>query len=480
MTVARASAAVLGATGYVGSQLVPRLLAEGRRVRAVGRSLDALAREAWPGAELAAADVTDCESLERACRGCDVVYYLVHLMDEGGALVERERGAARNLATAAARAGVRRIVYLGSLAPVDAGSAHVEARLITGETLRAGAVPVTELRAGIVVGPGSAAFEVMRDLVMHLPVMVTPRWVQSTSPPIALENLLEYLVRLAEHPDATGAPIDVAGPERLTYEQMMRTLARLSGRREPWIIPVPVLTPRLSSYWLRLVTSVPTNVARALIDGLGSDFAACDDRARQLVPQRLLSFSDAVRVAFAAERAGERLPHWREGDFHMRGQRHEHAYYAKRAGASLDADVRPEAVWREISSIGGDDGYYYLDWLWRARELIDAAAGGEGGRRHRSRPHGVAVGDRIDTWEVIGVEPGRRLTLRFGMKGPGAGVLEIGVDPVGPRQARVFATAYWHPAGALGLLYWYALAPAHAVIFTGLTRAIVQRARARY
>lgn len=471
---------VLGATGYVGSHLVPRLVAAGHAVRAAARGRDALARQGWNDVELVEADVLDPASLETAMRDVGTVYLLVHLMGYGRDLRELERVAARNVATVAAHAGVERIVYLGGLVPPGARSEHIEAREETGRILREGPVPVTELRAGIVVGPGSAAFEVMRDLVLNLPVMVTPRWVRSTSPPIALDNLLEYLLKLPSRDGTAHATYDVAGPESLTYDRMMRTLARLAGQREPWIVPVPVLTPRLSSYWLRLVTSVPTNIARALIGGLEHDYTADDRAARERVPQRLLGFEEAVRATFEAERERPTVAFWREGDFAMRGRRHEFAWYAMRASGSAIGDVAAEAAWHEVASLGGPNGYYYLDALWRIREWMDAAVGGGGGRRSRSRARGVEPGDRIDTWEVLGVEPGRRLTMRFGMKAPGAGALEITVQPLGESRCRVTATAYWHPAGVWGLAYWYVLVPAHLVIFDGLARAVLRRAgRAR-
>jgi uncharacterized protein YbjT (DUF2867 family) len=467
---------VLGASGYVGSHLVPRLLQGDRPVRAAARSVEPLERQHWKNVELIAADVLDPASLRAAMDGVGTVYYLVHLMGYGRDLRELERAAATNVAQAAADRGVERIVYLGALAPPDPESDHIRARQETGEILRDGPVPVTEVRAGIIVGPGSAAFEVMRDLVLNLPVMVTPRWVRAKSPPIALDNLLEYLVRLPKSDGADDGIYDVGGPEIITYEQKMRSLARLAGRREPLIVPVPVLTPRLSSYWLWLVTSVPTNVARALIDGLRHDFVADDAAARARVPQRLATFEDAVRTTFLQERERRGAQHFREGDFDLRGQRHDHAYYSKRAGGAAIGDVPADAVWAQVERIGGDNGYFYLDWMWRLRELMDAAVGGGGLARGRAHPDTIAVGDRVDTWEVIGVEPGRRLTMRFGMRAPGAGGLEFEVQPITPTRTRVSATAFWHPKGWAGLAYWWAFAPAHAVIFDGMTKEILRRA----
>lgn len=467
---------VLGASGYVGSHLVPRLVADGMPVRAAARASAVLEGEGWGDVERIAADVLDRESLLMAMQGVGTVYLLVHLMGYGRDLAELERHAARNVAEAAAACGVARIVYLGALTPPGASSEHIEARHETGEILRAGPVPVTEVRAGIIVGAGSAAFEVMRDLVLHLPIMVTPRWVHAKSPPIALANLLEYLVRLPAGDGGSHATYDVGGPEVLTYAQMMRMLAGRAGHRLPLIVPVPILSPRLSSYWLWLLTSVPTNVARALIDGLRHDFVADDAKARERVPQRLLGFEEAVAAAFEAERERSGAHHFREGDFGLRGGRLEHGFYAKRASGSAIADVPAAAAWRELVSIGGPNGYYCWDPVWRLREIMDAAAGGTAWHRSTQPCVLANVGDRVDTWEVLGIEPGRRLTLRFGMRAPGSGALEFVVQALGPKRTRVTATAYWHPAGFWGLAYWWCLFPAHLVIFEALTRAILQRA----
>jgi hypothetical protein len=338
-------------------------------------------------------------------------------------------------------------------------------------------VPVTEIRAGIIVGPGSAAFEVMRDLVLHLPLMVTPRWVRAKSPPIALDNLLEYLVRIAFVPEAAGRIYDAGGPEVLSYEDMMRCVADVAGKRQPMIIPVPVLSPRLSSYWLGLVTAVPASVAGALIGGLRHDFAADDRELRGLVPLRLLTFRESVEAAFAAERARTVAARWTEGAFSMRGFRHDHAYYAKKARGSALANAGPAAVWRQVTSIGGDNRYYFMNVLWWVRELMDWCVGGPGFTRGRRHPTELRIGDVIDYWTVVGLEPERRLTLHFGMKAPGTGILEFELEPAGPRT-RVAITAYWHPKGIWGLAYWYALVPAHLFVFRGWTRAIARRAEA--
>ena len=467
---------VFGASGYIGSNLVPRLLHEGIPVRAVSRQIEVLRARRWPDVELYEADALQPATLSAALAGVDTAYYLVHSMAAGKEFGRLDVEAASNFAAAAERAGVRRIVYLGGLVPDDAESEHIRSRRDTGEVLRSGRVPVTELRAGIIVGPGSAAFEVMRDLVFHLPVMVTPRWVRAKSPPIALENLLDYLVRLPEIDAAADRVFDAAGPETLTYEEMMRELVRVAGRRQPWIIPVPVLSPKLSSYWLKFVTSVPTNIARALIGGLKHDFAADTSELRRLLPLRLLTFRESVQAVFEAERNSTVEARWVEGAFAMRKGRIDLAYYAKRASGSAIANASSDAVWRVVSGIGGENRYYYLNSLWALREFLDWLVGGPGLKRGRRHPKDLRVGDHVDSWEVVGIEPGHRLTLAFGMRAPGSGILEFVVEPVEQGRARVTATAYWHPAGVLGLAYWYSLEPAHKVIFSGLTREICRRA----
>ena len=469
---------VFGASGYIGSNLVPRLLSEGIIVRAASRNAAVLAARQWRDAEICAADALEPETLAAALDDVDTAYYLVHSMAAGKDFGRLDLKAAANFAAAAENAGVRRIVYLGGLVPEDADSEHIRSRRDTGSVLRQGSVPVTELRAGIIVGPGSAAFEVMRDLVYHLPVMITPRWVRAKSPPIALDNLLEYLVRLPEIAQAAGEIFDAAGPETLTYEAMMRTLADVAGKRHPLILPVPVLSPKLSSYWLRFITSVPTNIAQALIGGLKHDFSADTEALERLVPQHLLNFRESVQAAFEAERQSHVEARWVEGAFAMRKGRVDYAYYAKRASGSAISTASPASLWKIVSAIGGDNRYYYLNSLWTLREILDWLVGGRGLKRGRRDPQDLRVGDKVDSWEVIGLEPERRLTMAFGMRAPGAGVLEFEIDPLSQTQTKITATAYWHPAGVVGLAYWFSLEPAHLVIFKGLTREISRRAEA--
>lgn len=465
----------MGASGYIGSQLVPRLLLAGHDVRAAARNRDSLEARGWEGVECVAADVLDPETLQAALAGVEVAYYLVHSMGSGKDFPRLDRQAARNFRRAAEQAGVERIIYLGGLLPPGERSAHLDSRAETGEILRDGVIPVTELRAGIIVGAGSAAFEVIRDLALHLPVMITPRWVSSRSQPIALQDLLEYLVRVADVAETKGQTYDVGGPETLTYAEMLRGFARENGKRLR-IIPVPVLTPRLSSYWLDLVTAVPANVARPLIDGLEHDLLANDAAIRELIPMHLRTYAEAIRDALAAEREASVPARWTEGALAYRGSRPEVAFYSRKISSTVTSGATVEATWAAITSIGGEAGWPAYDLLWRLRAIIDRVLGGPGMRRGRRHPTAVRAGDTIDWWRVVGVEPGRRLTLLAEMRLPGAAVLELEVESAAGGGSAVTATGYFHPAGVWGLLYWIALLPAHRLIFTGLARGIAKRA----
>ena len=466
---------VFGASGYIGSNLVPFLRAKGFRVRAASRNRAVLEGREWPGVECLSADALSPATLEAALADVDVDYYLVHSMAAGAHFGELDLQAAANFRDAAARAGIRRIIYLGGLIPKNPESAHLQSRFETGEVLRQGSVPVTELRAGMIIGPGSAAFEVMRDLVNNLPLMITPRWVFSRSPPIALPDLLNYLIAVADLPEAAGQIFDAAGPETLTYAQIMQRLATLLNRKIV-IIPVPVLTPKLSSYWLRLVTSVPVNIARALIDGLKHDVLANNDRLRKLVPIPLHNLEQAIGAALAAERNHEMPAHWVEGSIRCRNFEPRYAYYAKQATGSCSSAADPATLWRVICTVGNRHDFFALNPLWWLRGAIDWLIGGPSFRRKRRNPNALRVGDVIDAWRVIGLQPQRKLTLLLEMKVPGAGVLEFEIVPLDGKH-EVHATAYFHPAGIWGLLYWYPLMPFHLWIFKAMTREIVRRAK---
>ena len=466
---------VFGASGYIGTHLVPRLTAAGHQVRASSRNADVLRARAWPGVEVVAADAHDEASLDAALEGIEVAYYLVHSMAAGEDFARLDRDAARHFRRAAAHAGVQRIIYLGGLQPGGERSEHLSSRAETGDILRDGVIAVTEIRAGIIVGAGSAAFEVIRDLALHLRVMTTPRWVRSRTQPIALDDLLTYLVRLLETPATAGQTYDVGGPEVLSYEAMMRQFAEVNGRKVT-IIPLPILSPRISSYWLDLVTAVPRNVAKPLIDGLKHDLLADDTPIRALIPIPLHTYREAVVAAIEAERTQAVPARWTEGALRYRAGRTDVAFHSKRATASVDSTARPEALWSVVAGVGGKNGWYAFNTLWRLRGILDRALGGTGMRRGRRHPTEVRVGDAIDWWRVAGVEPGRRLSLVAEMKLPGSAVLEFEVSERPQGGSRLKTTAYFHPAGVFGLLYWIPLIPVHGALFGRMTRAMVRRA----
>ncbi len=465
---------VFGASGYIGSNLVPYLVERGYPVRAAARNRKVIEGRGWAEVECIAADALDPASLTAALAGIDTAFYLVHSMAAGKDFGRLDLEAAANFRDAAAAAGIRRIIYLGGLIPDDPESEHLQSREETGDSLRAGSVPVTEVRAGMIIGPGSAAFEVMRDLVNYLPVMVTPRWVESKSPPIALQDLLVYMEKLAFIDEAAGEIYDAGGPEVLTYREIMDTLAAMLGKR-PLIIKVPVLTPRLSSYWLRLVTAVPYNVARALIDGLRHDVLADTTPLRQLIPRELMPLDVAIESALKAEREQTLPAHWVEGSMHCRNYEPRYAFYAKQASGYCLTSASPDKIWAAVCTIGDRGDFFSLNLLWWIRRVGDWLIGGPSFRRHRRHSRELRYGDVVDAWRVIGYDPNHKLTLLMEMKAPGAGVLEFEITEEG-NMHRVKATAYFHPAGVWGLLYWYPLIPAHLWIFKGMTREVCRRA----
>ncbi len=471
--------AVLGASGYVGSHLVPALLSAGHEVRAGSRHPDVLAARDWDGAEFSRADALDEETLGPFLEGCEAAYYLVHSMAAGKGFAARDARAANNFARAAVQSGIQQIIYLGGLEPAGGRSEHLASRLETGDELRKGDVPVTELRAGIIVGGGSAGFEVIRDLVNHIPLMITPRWVRARTQPIALRNLIEYLVGVLDCEETRGGTFDLGGPEVLTYRELMTRYAKVAGKRIR-MVPVPVLTPRLSSWWLDLVTAVPSSVARPLIEGLKSELVVRDgDAIRRWLQPTLMTYDEAVGAAIEAE-LREPLPsRWTEGALAFRGYNTDVSFYSKGERIEVPVEAPAAATWDVARSIGGSSGYYYADALWRIRGLMDRAIGGVGMRRGRRHPTDIRVGDAIDFWRVVAVEEERRLTLSAEMKLPGEATLEFAVEPRGADRSTLIMQARFHPKGVAGLMYWYALAPAHHLIFGHMPLAMARLAEKR-
>jgi len=476
---------VTGATGYIGGRLAPRLLERGYRVRCLVRDADRLRGIAWAeAAEVVEGDVLDPETLPAAMEGVHAAYYLIHSMGAGAGYGERDRRAATNFAEAARAAGVRRVLYLGGIAPMgDEVSVHLRSRLETGEALRAHGPPLTEFRAAVIVGSGSLSFELVRHLTERVPVMISPRWVRTRTQPIAIRDVLCYLIDALDLPETEGRVIEIGGPEVLTYGEMFRGYARVRGLRR-LVVPVPLLTPRLSSLWAGLVTPVSSAIARPLIAGLKSEVVVTDRSGMALFDVDPIPYEAAVRLALGRFREGHVETAWHGA----LGRDTTGELQAEAEGLILDRRQRtvrasPESVLAIARSIGGETGWLYANPLWRLRGLLDAAVGGPGLRRGRRHTADLRPGEALDFWRVEAVEP-HLLRLRAEMKLPGRAWLEFCAEPVPPDadgtpRARITQTAYFEPKGLLGLAYWYALVPVHPAIFRGMLRELGRRAEQR-
>ena len=472
---------VAGATGYIGRQLVPRLLQEGHQVRALARDPGRAAGVLPKAVEIIPGDLLQPGTAAPAFTGIESAYYLVHSMEgDEFSFEERDRQAAREFGAAAAAASVSRIIYLGGLGDERSRlSAHLRSRQQVGEILAASGVPVTELRAAIIIGAGSASFEMLRELTERLPVMICPRWVVSPIQPIAVADVLAYLTRCLTVPETADRVLEIGGPEVMTYQVMMQRFARLRHLRR-LVVRVPVLTPRLSSYWVDIVTSVPAAVARPLIEGLRSAVVVRDPAARALVPVPLTAFDDAVRAALGEERPGrvERPLVWlrRIPDRLRRLARDRFWPPVLTDRGVVRTSASPTAVYGQLVRIGGRNGWFYLNWAWRIRGGLDRLLGGPGLDHATALPVDIKAGDRRDFWEVLEAEPGVRLRLRALMRVPGQAELEWVIAPGERGGSVLYQTARFRPTGLAGRLYWYGLLPAHLLIFRGMADAILQRA----
>jgi uncharacterized protein YbjT (DUF2867 family) len=476
---------VTGATGYIGGRLVPQLLAKGCHVRCLARDPNRLRGRNWEGpVEVVAGDVLDRASLVTAMKGCGTAYYLVHSMSSGtGSFRERDLRAAGNFASAAAEAHVERIIYLGGLGRrSEQLSNHLSSRHEVGDVLRSGSVPTTELRAAMIIGSGSASFEMLRSLVSRLPVMVCPRWVANRTQPIAIRSVLAYLIGCMENPATAGQVFDIGGPEVLTYKEMMERFARILGRRR-WMIVVPVLTPRLSAYWVNLVTPVPASIAFPLIEGLKSETVCEDDRIKGLVAVEPIGFDHAVQLAMEKHRQHEVETRWTNASMPTREGRRirfDPTDFPIRDEQRVECGAPTEALFDRVRRVGGDVGWYYADALWAVRGWMDRVIGGVGLRRGRRDPDNVFVGDAIDFWRVEDLSPGRRLLLHAEMKVPGDAWLEFRVEPTGDgSRSELIQTAFFRPMPFWGRPYWNLLYPLHWLIFRGMARSIAGAAEGK-
>ncbi len=480
MTEPKPRVAIAGATGYIGGRLAPRLVAEGYPVRCLVRSARKLAEREWstaPGVEVREVDLSDEASLSAGLAECDAAFYLVHSMTSAGAdYVNRDLHLATHFAAAAKSAGVRRIIYLGGLGETGPDlSDHLASRREVETALASTGVPVTVLRAAMIIGSGSASFEILRYLVERLPVMITPRWVDTPCQPIAVRNVVNYLAGVLTVPETTGGVFDIGGPEALCYRDIMRIMAEELGLPRRWIIPVPVLTPRLSSYWIHLVTPLSHQIAKPLAEGLKNPVVCRENRIVKLIPQALLDVRHSIRAALTKV-----AEHRVETNWSMAGAIPGDPDWA---GGTLFRDARelaipapPWAVFRAVCRVGGGHGYYAADWLWRIRGWLDQLSGGPGLRRGRRDPESVGYGEALDFWRVVGYDRDRRLALRAEMKVPGEALLEFVIEPGGPHACTLRQTALFQPRGLFGLLYWYAVAPFHYIVFRGMLLGIQREA----
>jgi len=477
---------VTGATGYIGGRLVPLLLAAGYAVRCFVRNPEQLRNRTWEDqVEIVKGDVLQPDTLAAALAGIDAAYYLIHSLQAGeAAFAERDRQAAANFGKAAREAGLQRIICLGGLKPkTNTPSKHLKSRLETGDILRASGVPVTEFRAAVIVGSGSLSFEMIRYLTERVPLLITPRWVRTPTQPIAIRNVLQYLTQALTVPESTGKILEIGGKDVLTYGDMFRIYARVRGLRHP-IVEVPVLTPRLSSLWVGLVTPINSRIARLLIDGLNNEVVVQDDTAQRLFDIELFSYETAVQRALTRFERDEVETMWSGAvssnidDVKIAETLTEKKEGMIRERLQVKVKATPETVFGVIKSLGGDTGWLYADALWKIRGFLDLLIGGIGLRKTRRSYTYIRESDTIDFWRVEAVEENRLLRLRAEMKVPGKAWLQYKVKPDGPGCSIVTQTAFYEPRGLFGFLYWYLFALPHRFIFPGMLRALRRRAEA--
>lgn len=464
---------VTGATGYVGSKLVPRLIASGHVVRCMVRNPCIAIPNALAGATLIRGDALFPQSLYEAIEGIDVAYYLIHSMSGGEAgFEERDLRAARNFAAAAKQTGVGRIIYLGGLASQRSNiSEHLRSRHETGQVLREFCPPLTEFRAGIIVGNGSISFEMIRYLTERLPLMICPRWVITRTQPIAIDDVLAYLVAALTVSGASGQTVEIGGASVETYRTMMLVYARARGLRR-WLLRVPVLTPRLSSYWLRLVTPFPAVLTRPLIEGLRTEVVCTSPQAKELFPDiHPIPYDAAVNAALSRPVPDESLTDGPDENPHRS---------IRRQGLICDirqvvVDASAEQVFAVLERLGGEAGWLYSNLLWQARGTIDRLLGGVGMKRGRSHKSSLRPGDHLDFWRIESVVPSRRLVLRAEMKLPGRAWLQFALSPAASGATLLRCCAWFEPRGIAGEIYWWMLYPIHVLIFRGLVNAIQER-----
>ena len=478
---------VTGASGYVGGRLVRALLNEEIPVRVTVRDAKKITGQGWANeVEIAVGNATNFEEMKSALEGIHTAFYLLHSIGVGSDFDELEARMAKNFAKAAETAGVKQIVYLGGIANDDKQSKHLASRARTGEELRSTSVPVLELRAGIIIGSGSASFEMLRHLTHRLPIMTTPKWVSNRTHPIAIRDVLWYLTNAAKLAKPVNGIYDIGGPEILSYADMMQKFAKCSGLRKRWIIRVPVLTPKLSSLWIGFVTPVPTRLARPLIGSLINETVADPKKAIDAIipkpPEGLIDVESAINLALSRTTSNQVETRWSDAtvitapwqkaqsDPDWAGE------ITHRDKREVLTDAPIDCVWRSIEQIGGETGWYGADFLWWARGMLDRVVGGVGLRRGRRDPKHLRVGDSLDFWRVDAIEKERLLRLYAEMILPGKAWLEFRIEEI-DGKVQIIQEARFSPRGLGGQLYWYAILPLHAFVFPTMLRNIVRSSK---
>ncbi|MEM7231526.1 MAG: SDR family oxidoreductase [Planctomycetota bacterium] len=477
MTDDRELILLTGATGYVGGRLLSQLEKENRRVRCLARRPEFLEPRVAAQTEVVKGDVLDPSSVAGPLEGVDVAYYLVHSMGSTGEFVEQDRVAAEQFAKAAKAAGVRRLVYLGGLGDEGDLSDHLASRQEVGKVLRESGVPTIEFRASIVIGSGSLSFEMIRALVEKLPAMITPRWVRSRAQPIGIEDVISFLMKAIDFETTESRIFEIGGADQASYGDIMTEYAKQRGLRR-WIIPVPILSARLSSLWLGLVTPLYARVGRKLVDSLRHDTVVKDDSVNEILGVSPLGLSAAIERALQNEDHEFAQTRWSDA---LSSSGAEKRWGGVKFGSRLvDSRVltvacSPEEAFRPVRRIGGNTGWYYGNWLWKIRGFLDRLAGGPGLRRGRRHPDDLRPGDTVDFWRVERFEPGRVLTLYAEMKVPGRAWLQFEVEPC-EEGSRVRQTAIFDPVGLSALMYWYSLYPVHEFVFSGMLKSLANSA----
>jgi uncharacterized protein YbjT (DUF2867 family) len=478
---------VTGASGYVGGRLVRALLNEGLQVRVSVRDKNKISGQIWANeVEVAVGNATNFDEMRSALDGVHTAFYLLHSIGVGADFDELEAAMARNFAKAAEASGVKQIVYLGGIANVEKQSKHLASRARTGQELSSTSVPVMELRAGIVIGSGSASFEMLRHLTHRLPIMTTPKWVSNRTHPIAIRDVLWYLSNAAKLKEPVSGIFDIGGPEILSYADMMQKFAKCSGLRRRWIIRVPVLTPKLSSLWIGFVTPVPTRLARPLIGSLINETVADPKKSIDAIipkpPEGLIDVTTAINLALSRTTSNQVETRWSDAavitapwqkaqsDPDWAGE------ITHRDKRDVLTDAPIDCVWKSIEQIGGETGWYGADFLWWARGVLDRIVGGVGLRRGRRDPKHLRVGDGLDFWRVEAIEKEKVLRLYAEMILPGKAWLEFRIEPE-DGKVRITQEATFSPRGLGGQLYWYLVLPLHAFVFPTMLRNIVRSSK---